>query len=206
MRNMLTLFSTDTRGSFYSYLKFEIMFACYLLFDCMWICGGVFVTLPFCLFLPVTFSCSLIDPQPMNIHAQDDYTRSNPGSEWDDKKPPEHRKPPLHHWNKQIITESQNLPAQKCMQSYRRPHCSSCSNAECDWRQWRVTCGALIEKVCLMRDERGYNECFVIPWPQSTLKLTWLSWEGRGPLSCNCISTSLTIMQLNTGPLEDMRS
>lgn len=30
--------------------------------------------------------------------------------------------------------------------------------------------------------------------------------KKEGPLSCNCISASLTIMQLIRGPLEDMQS
>ncbi|TKS71942.1 hypothetical protein D9C73_006015 [Collichthys lucidus] len=54
----------------------------------------------------------------MNIHARYDYTRSNPGCEWDDKKPPQAPRPFLHHRNKQIITESQT-----------HPHKYECSNS-----------------------------------------------------------------------------
>lgn len=57
-------------------------------------------------------------------------------------------------------------------------------------------------------EQQENNGRSVITETQSGLKLTWLSSEerGSGPLSCNCISTSLAIMQLNRRPLEVMQS
>lgn len=52
-------------------------------------------------FLWLCMSVSLSDPCLMNIHAQYYYTHSNPGSEWDDKKPLWAPRPILRHQNKQ---------------------------------------------------------------------------------------------------------
>lgn len=141
---------------------------------CLWLRWGVLGTLPFRLFLAITSSCSRRDPHFMNIHAQRDYSCSNPGSEWDDKKPPEQPGKPSITWNKQIIRESQT-----CVCGKRKMK----AKLEDTWRL-----ASIKHDVEHHRERKssgwdaswGHKERFVIPWPpQSTQKPTWLSWEAR---------------------------
>lgn len=63
------------------------------------------------------------------------------------------------------------------------------------------------ERGCLMRHWWATKRLFVISvTPVHTETNVTLIRSGEGPLSSNCVSASLTIMQLIPGPLEDMRS
>lgn len=152
------------------------LWLCEYVEECLWLCPSVWFALQ-----------SLLLSHRSSAHEYSClvWLYSNPRNEWDDKKPPAH----YSQW----CTSSRD----------------SAALLEASWRAMKadVLQSAHSKQTVNVFERWGAGVQWVFCVSMNTdWAETWLSWEEteRGPLSRNCISTSLTIMQLNRRPLEDI--